>query len=140
MSKKLYQWIFRFIGVKDLYNDVVVEDRLTDIKPKIRRDLVGLLSQINRDNAFFKDKFTDFLASTKDANDEQFFEAYSKLPSLSKQDYAEAGQAVMSSKWAGVDPKEAELKVKGKPLQSLRRLRKGDYLMPMATGGSTSML
>ena len=68
-----------------------------------------------------------------------FFAAYAKLPALSKQDYAVAGQSVMIDRWANVDPGQTELKVQGKPLQSIRRLRRGDYLMQMATGGSTAM-
>ena len=45
----------------------------------------------------------------------------------------------MTDQWAKVDPVKAELKVKGSPWQSIRRLRQGDYLMQMATGGSTSL-
>ena len=45
----------------------------------------------------------------------------------------------MTEEWASVDPDEKTIRVQGKPLESLRRLRKGDYLMQMATGGSTSL-
>ncbi len=139
MLKTLYQWLFRFIGVKDLYQEVCVEDRLTNIRPQIRADLEALLTKANETSEYFRGTFSEFLASTKTVSDEEFFVAYSKLPALGKQDYAEAGQTVMTDKWANVDPKQAELKVEGKPWESIRRLRGGDYLMPMATGGSTSL-
>jgi len=139
MSKTLYQWIFRFAGVKKLYEEVVVEDRLRDIKPKIRTDLQSLLEKVNVENPFFKGKFDDFLEANSEADDETFFTAYSKLPALTKDDYANAGQSVMAGELATVDPASMELQIEGKPFDSVRRLRKGNYLMPMATGGSSSL-
>lgn len=131
--------MFRFIGVRDLYREVVEQDRLTHIRPQIRADLVSLLTSANQTSEFFRGKFTSFLSETADASDDEFFAAYAKLPALTKQDYANAGQSVMTDKWASVDPSESEFSVEGKPLESLRRLRGGDYLMKMATGGSTSL-
>jgi phenylacetate-coenzyme A ligase PaaK-like adenylate-forming protein len=139
MSKLLYQWIFRFAGVRPLYNEVVVQDRFSNIRSQIRQDLVKLLTQVNRDNQFFRNKFTAFLAANEGQNDDAFFENYKKLPALTKQDYAEARQSVMIDSLANVDPKKMELQVEGRPLESVRRLRKGDYLMPMATGGSSAL-
>jgi phenylacetate-coenzyme A ligase PaaK-like adenylate-forming protein len=139
MLKTLYQWLFRFIGVRGLYQEVVEQDRLTNIRPQIRTDLESLLVRANETSEFFRDKFTVFLAETHCVSDDEFFAAYAKLPALTKQDYAQAGQAVMTDRWANVDPGESELKVRGKPWESIRRLRGGDYLMQMATGGSTSL-
>ncbi|MFT7633647.1 MAG: phenylacetate-coenzyme A ligase PaaK-like adenylate-forming protein [Mariniblastus sp.] len=139
MLKTFYQWLFGFIGVRDLYKEIVVKDRLTDIRPKIRADLESLLTKSNESTEFFRGKFTDFLASTQHASDDEFFAAYAKLPALTKQDYAEAGQSVMTDKWADVDPTSSEFTVEGKPWESIRKLRGSDYLMQMATGGSTSM-
>ena len=133
MSKWLYQWIFRFAGVRPLYNEVVVQDRFSNIRSQIRQDLVKLLTQVNRDNQFFRNKFTAFLAANADQSDDTFFENYRKLPALTKQDYAEARQSVMVDSLANVDPKKMELQVEGRPLESVRRLRQGNYLMPMAT-------
>ena len=98
MLKTLYQWLFRFIGVKDLYQEVCVEDRLTNIRPQIRADLEALLTKANETSEYFRGTFSEFLASTKTVSDEEFFVAYSKLPALGKQDYAEAGQTVMTDK------------------------------------------
>ena len=139
MGKWLYQNLFRFVGVKKLYQEVVVEDRLTDVKHSIRRDLTELLNSVNQDNPFFKDKFTQFLDENKSVDDAIFFANYAKLPALSKQDYAEAGQKVMRQEFAEVDPAKMELRVEGRPWESLKRLRKGNYLMPMATGGSSAL-
>lgn len=139
MLKTLYQWMFRFIGVRDLYDEVVVQDRLTDIRPQIRSDLESLLKSANENSEYFRGKFTSFLSETMGVSDDDFFAAYAKLPALTKQDYAEAGQSVMTDQWAGIDPRKNEFSVEGKPLESLRRLRGGDYLMQMATGGSTSL-
>jgi phenylacetate-coenzyme A ligase PaaK-like adenylate-forming protein len=139
MLKTFYQWLFRFIGVRDLYQKVVEQDRLTDIRPKIRADLVALLKSANETSEFFRGKFTNFLAETSDKSDEDFFTQYAKLPALTKQDYAEAGQSVMTDRWASVDPNDSEFSVDGKPWQSIKKLRGEDYLMQMATGGSTSM-
>ena len=139
MLKILYQWLFRFIGVRDLYQEVVEQDRLTNIRPQIRSDLNSLLRSANEDSEFFRGKFDEFFRETEGVSDEAFFAAYAKLPALSKNDYAEAGQSVMTDRWARVDPELAELKVQGKPMQSIRRLRRGDYLMQMATGGSTAL-
>jgi phenylacetate-coenzyme A ligase PaaK-like adenylate-forming protein len=139
MLKTLYQWLFRFIGVRDLYNEVVKKDRLTNIRPQIRADIESLLKNANETSEYFRGKFTQFLVETNGQSDDEFFTAYAKLPALSKQDYAEAGQSVMTDKWAKVDPASSELRVEGKPFQSIKRLRDGDYLMQMATGGSTSL-
>ncbi|MEZ6093931.1 MAG: hypothetical protein R3C03_06790 [Pirellulaceae bacterium] len=139
MSKTLFKWIFRIAGVRNLYSEVVESDRLTNVKPQIRKDLERLLTKANENNAWFRGKFTEFLAENKDADDATFFANYRQLPSLTKQDYAEAGQTVMASEWANVDPKSKELQVEGRPLDSILRLRRGDYLMPMATGGSSSL-
>ena len=131
--------MFRFIGVSDLYHDVVVKDRLTNIRAKIRADLESLLGSANESSEYFRGKFTDFLSETANVSDDEFFAAYSKLPALTKQDYAQAGQSVMTDQWANVDPQINEFSAQGKPIESLRRLRRGDYLMKMATGGSTSL-
>ena len=138
MLKTLYQWMFRFIGVSDLYQEVVVQDRLTNIRPQIRADLKELLEHSNQKSEYFRGKFTDFLSQTKSATDDEFFAAYAKLPAMTKQDYAQAGQGVMTEPWSKVDPAEANFSVRGKPWESLKRLRGDDYLMRMATGGSTS--
>ena len=138
MLKTLYQWMFRFIGIQDLYNEVVVEDRLTNIRPQIRADLVELLKHANDKSEYFRGKFSAFLRETESVSDDEFFAAYAKLPALTKQDYAQAGQTVMTEPWASVDPAEADFSVRGKPWESLKRLRGDDYLMRMATGGSTS--
>jgi phenylacetate-CoA ligase len=139
MSKTVFNWIFRIAGVRKLYQEVVEADRLTEIKPQIRRDLTHLLTRANGQNAYFQGKFTDFLAANENVDDETFFENYAKLPSLSKRDYAVAGQSVMNETWSRCNPKDMELQVEGKPLQSVMRLRQGNFLMPMATGGSSSL-
>lgn len=139
MSKLLYQWILRFAGVHPLYQQVVVADRLTNIRPQIRRDLEALLAKVNRDNPYFRGKFTAFLQENADVDDERFFANYRRLPALTKQDYAEAGQQVMTEALSQVDPRERELTVEGRPWESIRRLRRGDFLMPMATGGSSAL-
>jgi phenylacetate-coenzyme A ligase PaaK-like adenylate-forming protein len=139
MLKSLYQWLFRFIGVRDLYQEVVEQDRLTNIRPQIRADLKTLLCNANDNSEFFRGTFDRFLRDTEGVSDDEFFAAYARLPALSKQDYAEAGQSVMTDQWAKVDPGQVELTVQGKPLESIRRLRRGDYLMQMATGGSTAL-
>ena len=139
MGKLLYQNLFRFVGVRKLYKQVVVEDRLTNVKSGIRNDLTELLESTNANNPFFKGKFTDFLNENRDVDDTTFFENYATLPALSKDDYAKAGQQVMTDEFVNADPKEMELRVEGRPLESLKRLRKGNYLMPMATGGSSSL-
>ncbi len=139
MSKMLFRWIFRIAGVRRLYQEVVESDRLTQIKPQIRADLSRLLHTVNEKNKFFRGKFTTFLSENAGVDDATFFANYKQLPSLTKQDYAEAGQTVMTDAWATVDPKSMELQVEGKPLDSILRLTKGNYLMPMATGGSSSL-
>jgi phenylacetate-coenzyme A ligase PaaK-like adenylate-forming protein len=139
MSKTLYRWMLKFAGVWPLYQEVVVADRLVNIRPQIRADLTQLLQQVNQDNPYFRGKFTAFLAENGQVSDEEFFRKYAQLPSLSKDDYAQAGQQVMTEALSTVDPKSRELQVQGRPWESLRRLRQGDYLMPMATGGSNSL-
>lgn len=139
MSRILYQTLFRVLGVQKLYRDVVVEDRLTSIRPAIRRELTRLLELVNRSNPYFEGRFTEFLERTESLDDDGFFAEYARLPSMSKDDYARAGRAVMARPWCDVDPKSKELKVRGRPLEAIGRLRRGDFLMPMATGGSTSL-
>ncbi len=139
MLKTFYQWLFRFIGVRDLYQEVVEQDRLTNIRPQIRADIVALLKSANETSEYFRGKFTDFLAETNKGSDKEFFDAYAKLPALTKQDYAEAGQTVMTDEWAQVDANDSEFSVDGKPWESIKKLRGEKYLMRMATGGSTSL-
>lgn len=139
MGKRLYQWLFRLVKVRDLYEELVVKDRVCGIRPAIRGDLTRLLTRVNQDNPFFRDRFSAFLENNRDVDDDTFFENYSRLPSFSKEDYARAGMDIMSGSLATANPADLELRVRGKPLEALRRLRQGDYLMPMATGGSTSL-
>ena len=124
MSRTLYQLIFRLLGVHGLYKKIVQQDRLENVRPKIRKDLETLLSRVNENNPFFEGRFTEFLDANRDVDDDTFFSAYSQLPAFSKQDYAEAGQSVMSRELADLDPKSIELTVRGRPLESLRRLRR----------------
>ncbi|MEM9412783.1 MAG: hypothetical protein AAGA30_16850, partial [Planctomycetota bacterium] len=125
MRQSIIHFAFQLLGVQSLYNDVVVEDRLTDIKPKIRADLEKLLSSVNENNPFFKGRFDQFLSECDGASDEKFFELYSKLPSFSKQDYAEAGFSVMPEKV--VEKLQGkELIFDGKPWKFLKTLRSGD--------------
>lgn len=137
MRHSFIRLAFKFLGVDRLYNQIVVQDRLTDIKPKIRADIRELLEHVNVDNPHFKGKFTQFLNESKNVDDASFFELYSKLPSMSKQDYAEAGSSVMPTE---VTQRlgDKELLFNGKPMQFLNTIRSGSFLMPMATGGSTS--
>ena len=138
MRRFLTQLAFRFMGVKKLYNEVVEQDRLHDIKPKIRKDLADLLTNANENNDFFRGKFTQFLSENHGVDDETFFAAYGKLPAFSKEDYAEGGIDLLNG-YGENDVKEMELQFAGKPVDSLKRLRNGKFLMPMATGGSTSL-
>ena len=139
MSKLFYRFVFWLIGVGKLYRDVVQTDRWHDINSGIRRDLTSLLARSNRANPYFQGKFTAFLASSAQMSDADFFQAYARLPALSKQDYAEARQSIMAGSLAETDPKKLELQLDGRPMDSLRRLRKGNFLMPMATGGSSAL-
>ena len=68
MGKRLYQWLFRLTGVRQLYRDLVVEDRLTGVRGGIRRDLERLLRKVDRDNPFFAGRFTQFLLENEGAN------------------------------------------------------------------------
>ncbi len=139
MRRSLYRTLFRWLGVDPLFRQVVVEDRLQDVRAGIRRDLQTLLETVDQNNSFFRGKFTSFLSEHAQSTDEVFFAGYAQLPAFSKQDYAEAGSAVMAPPWDRSDPEEMELHVRGRPLESLRRLRRGDFLMPMATGGSSAL-
>ena len=86
MRHSIIRFVFRLLGVDRLYEEVVVEDRLHDVKAKIRQDLQTLLTKVNQNNPYFKGKFTEFLEIAGSADDELFFAEYAKLPALSKQD------------------------------------------------------
>jgi phenylacetate-coenzyme A ligase PaaK-like adenylate-forming protein len=139
MRRWLYQILFRLLGISRLYRQIVVEDRFTGIRGRIRGDLTRLLTFVNENNPFFEGRFTEFLKDNRDVDDETFLANYARLPALSKEDYARAGQQVMSQPWPTVDPGQVELQVAGRPVASLRRLRQGNFLMPMATGGSSAL-
>ena len=139
MSKLFFNSVFRLAGVSKLYREIVQQERLTNIHAKIRRDLEALLSSANKNNPYFNGKFIEFLSTNERVDDRRFFQAYSQLPAMTKQDYAEAGQSIMAGELARANPKELELQFEGKPIRSLRRLCSGDFLMPMATGGSSSL-
>ena len=137
MRHSFIRFAFKILGVDRLYNEMVVQDRLTNVKPQIRADLERLLSEATRKNPYFVGKFDEFLAATGKVDDETFFQKFSELPSLSKQDYADAGWSVMPEQVVQ-ELGGKELPFDGKPLQFLNRIRSGKFLMPMATGGSTS--
>lgn len=138
----LYRLLFWFVGVDRLYRQAIVEDAFQNVPGSIRGDLVELLTSVNQNNPFFEGKFTEFLARTNPMHDAAFFEHYARLPALSKQDYAAAGRNVMARPWSDIDPHDARnsgLVVNGNVWQAIKRLRQGDFLMTMATGGSTSL-
>lgn len=139
MLKTAYQILFRMVGVRDLYRQVVVKDRFQDVRRSIRSDLTQLLTRVNQRNPYFKGRFTDFLRQTESLSDDRFFAEYARIPALTKQDYAAAGSSVMSEPWCDADPDQIGLQVEGKVFDSIRRLQRGDFLMSMATGGSTSL-
>ena len=141
MRHSMVRFAFRQLGVDKLYDEVVVQDRLTNIRPQIRADIVTLLKSANQHCPFFEGQFTDFLSATDKADDAAFFEAYSKLPCYSKEDYANAGDSILKRDFAkrlssGENP---ELEFNGQAMQFLKRIRSGKFFMPMATGGSTSL-
>jgi phenylacetate-coenzyme A ligase PaaK-like adenylate-forming protein len=139
MSRWVYRLIRRLVGVRELYREVVVADRTRDLRRHIRSDLAALLAKVDADNPFFRGKFTQFLQDHAADDDEAFLAAYGELPVFTKEDYARAGQAVMSSRWADVDPQSVELQVDGRLVPLVRRLRSGDFLMSMGTGGSSAL-
>jgi len=139
MSRWIYRLITRFIGVQKLYREVVIEDRLSGLRPAIRRDLVSLLTKVDAENPFFRGKFTHFLESHAEDDDEAFLAAYGQLPVITKEDYARAGQSVMNSRWADMVPEQVELQNDGRLVPLLRRLKAGDFLMNMGTGGSSAL-
>ena len=138
MGKRLANWVFRFLKVTKIYREVVEQDCDRNINSQIRKDLQHLLTTVDQNNPFFKGKFTEFLAANTDATDEEFLRAYSQLPAFSKQDYAEAKTSVMPQD-IGPRADELELQFDGKPFKTLKQLRSGDFVMPMATGGSSSL-
>lgn len=137
MRHSFLRTAFKVLGVDRLYQQMVVANRLTNVKPQIRADIQQLLEKINRNNPYFEGKFTAFLDAVKGADDETFFERFATLPSLSKEDYANAGWSIMPPDVVA-QLKDKPLEFNGKPWQFLNRIRSGDFLLPMATGGSTS--
>ena len=137
MRHPFIRTVLKLLGVDRLYQEMVVEDRLTNVKPQIRADIEQLLETINQNNPYSIGKFTQFLSDVKGADDETFFAKFAELPSMSKQDYADAGWSIMPEDVVS-RLKDRPLEFNGKPWQFLNRIRRGDFLMPMATGGSTS--
>lgn len=137
MKYSLIRLVFHWLGIGRMYDVTVVQDRLTDVRSKIRQDLDVLLRSVNQNNPAFAGVFSDFLQTVESVDDDTFFEKYAQLPTYSKQDYADSKQSILPQsvieQMAG-----RELPFDGKPLQFLTRLRKGGFIMPMATGGSTS--
>jgi phenylacetate-CoA ligase len=139
LRRLFYRLLFWFVGVDKLYRQVVVSDQFQEVPRSIRRDLVDLLTSVNQNNPFFEGRFTAFLDHTEQLDDAAFFDAYSRLPALSKQDYAEAGRTVMARPWSDGNFNKNGLIVNGNVWQAVNRLRRGDFLMTMATGGSTAL-
>lgn len=139
MRNLFFRWLFRILRVNDLYEQWVVAERHHDVKAEIRRDLTRLLERVNRDNPFFVGRYTDFLSRTRGSSDAEFLASFSRLPSLGKEDYARAGLQVMPSHFQQIDPESLALRFRGRPVETLRQLRRGGFLMPMATGGSTAL-
>lgn len=141
MRHSIVRFAFRRLGVDKLYEEVVVQDRLTNIRPQIRQDITNLLKKANSQCPFFEGKFTEFLSATNGTDDDSFFQAYAALPAYSKEDYANAGNAMLKRDFAQqLESGDApELVFDGKALSFLKRLKSGKFFMPMATGGSTSL-
>ena len=49
MACWLYRVISRLVGVRELHREVVIEDRQSNLKQHIRRDLTALLTKVNAD-------------------------------------------------------------------------------------------
>lgn len=139
LRRWFYQFMFRFVGIDKLYEEVVEQDQFQNVQTSIRQDLVKLLTSVNRNNPHFEGQFTEFLNRTETLDEAAFFAEYARLPALTKQDYAEAGPSVMARPWCNVDPNQSGLVVNGQVWGALKRLRQGGFLMTMATGGSTSL-
>jgi phenylacetate-CoA ligase len=139
MLRLFYRWLIWFVGADALYRQIVVEDSFENVRGSVRQSLVRLLSSINVNNPFFEGRFTEFLEETGKLDDASFFAEFAKIPALTKQDYAEAGTRVMARPWCDAELEQHDLEVDGNVWDAIRRLRGGNFLMSMATGGSTSL-
>ncbi len=137
--RKLFMCLLmRILGVRKLYDEVAEKDREENLRSVLRKDIEQLLGRVNENNSHFRGKYTSFLASIKDESDDKFFEQYAELPYFTKQDFAEAGFDVMRDDYDG-NNEQMELKFSSSPLKVLWRLCSRDFILPMATGGSTSL-
>lgn len=142
ISSKLRRLVLRaslrFMKVHEIYDRTVEQLGRSGPPQSSRQGLESLLTKVNQNNPHFRGQFTEFLQEVADADDQEFLRLYAQLPVYSKQDYATAGTRVMSERFAQTF-RDRELRFSGNPLTTLRRLRAGDFMLPMSTGGSTSL-
>lgn len=122
----LFYFILWFGKMLPIYREVVLNN---GSPKKTRQNIEQLLRVLNTENNFFRNTFSDFLKMVADQNDEFFFDAFAKLPPLSKDDYLKAGKDIITGK----EKPKLDLPSFFGGLKNLRK----DWSFSMMTGGSS---
>jgi hypothetical protein len=133
----LLRGFLRSVGAEDVYRRTVLATDRKAATGEIRSGLEELLSRVNHANPFFKGRFDGFLAQAAGVSDQEFLRRYAELPAFTKDDYLDAGDAVMDERYRD-RLKDLELRFSGSASDVFRRLRAADFVLPMCTGGTTA--
>jgi phenylacetate-coenzyme A ligase PaaK-like adenylate-forming protein len=129
--------LLSLLRVSDLYH-LVAEPPDEPATPGQTRARLSALLRRTESHPFFRGKFGAFLSETAALDDDAFFARYAQLPVFTKEDYRNAGLDVLSRKYVSrID--ELELRLNRGVRAALRQLRSEDFILPMATGGSSKL-
>lgn len=125
------------LGADAIYRRTALRSDEASTSAQLRAELQQLLARVNHANPFFKGRFTAFLDRVTHCADDEFFRHYAALPLFTKDDYLDAGSAVMDERYHD-RLKALELRFAGSAWQLFKRLTGDDFVLPMCTGGTTA--
>ena len=127
----------RAIGAEEIYRRTAMVPEGPASGAFLRAELQKLLERVDRSNPFFRGRFRAFLGQTEKATDADFFQRYAQLPVFTKDDYLDAGVAVMDAAYQN-RLEELTLRFGTTAWGLFRQLRSTDFVLPMCTGGTTA--
>ncbi len=134
-----FRLLIKTAGLERIFRETVEADPPVALRPFLRDRLTEILASADQRNPFFRGRFSHFLRRAQALSEDAFFKAYSDLPAFSKEDYIRAGDDVLKLDSEGNRPVGRPFRVSTGLLSSLRLLRRPDFFLPMATGGSSRL-
>lgn len=135
LRKQLIILLMKFLKIYEIYKQIVLNNTKNNIKNYARKKIEDLLIKINFQNNLFKWKFSQFLETIKNKNDEIFFEQYWKLKYFTKQDYVNCWENIV---WTDkIKNNFLKINISKWIFNILKTIRNWNFIFPMATWWSS---